>query len=57
MSTPLAELREQAIELRRQGRSRREIKEILQIGSNQALNEALRGESAADVDLAPERQR
>jgi transcriptional regulator with XRE-family HTH domain len=39
-----AELRDQAIALRREGKSRREIKEILRIGSNQTLNEALRGE-------------
>jgi transcriptional regulator with XRE-family HTH domain len=38
------ELREQAIALRRAGRSRREIKELLGIGSNQTLNDALRGE-------------
>ena len=38
------ELREQAIALRRAGRSRREIKDLLGIGSNQTLNEALRGE-------------
>jgi hypothetical protein len=38
------ELREQAIALRRAGRSRREIKELLGIGSNQTLNEALKGE-------------
>jgi predicted transcriptional regulator len=38
------ELREQAVALRRAGRSRREIKELLGIGSNQTLNEALRGE-------------
>jgi transcriptional regulator with XRE-family HTH domain len=38
------ELREQAIALRRAGRSRREIKGLLGIGSNQTLNEALRGE-------------
>ena len=44
MNTSLAELREQAIALRRAGKSRREIKEILRIGSNQTLNEALRGE-------------
>src|SRR5215468_304997 len=46
MSKPLAELREQAIALRRAGKSRREIKEILRIGSNQTLNDALRGEPA-----------
>ena len=39
-----SELREQAIALRRAGRSRREIKELLGIGSNQTLNEALGGE-------------
>jgi transcriptional regulator with XRE-family HTH domain len=44
MSQQLARLREEAIALRRQGRSRREIKEMLRIGSNQTLNEALRGE-------------
>ncbi len=38
------ELREQAIALRRAGRSRREIREALGITSNQTLNEALRGE-------------
>lgn len=38
------QLREQAIALRRAGKSRREIKELLAIGSNQTLNEALRGE-------------
>jgi transcriptional regulator with XRE-family HTH domain len=43
-TTPFLQLREQAIALRRAGRSRREIKELLSIGSNQTLNEALRGE-------------
>jgi orotate phosphoribosyltransferase-like protein len=37
-------LRERAIELRRAGRSRREIQQLLAIGSNATLNEALRGE-------------
>jgi predicted transcriptional regulator len=37
-------LRAQAIALRRAGKSRREIKEILGIGSNQTLGDALRGE-------------
>ena len=41
---PLPQLRERAVALRRAGRSRREIKEILRIGSNQTLNDALRGE-------------
>jgi transcriptional regulator with XRE-family HTH domain len=39
-----SQLREQAIALRRAGKSRREIKELLGIGSNQTLNNALRGE-------------
>lgn len=42
--TAFSELREQAIALRRAGKSRREIKEILHIGSNETLNDALRGE-------------
>ena len=42
--TALLQLREQAIALRRVGKSRREIKELLGIGSNQTLNYALRGE-------------
>jgi len=37
-------LRKRAIELRRAGRSRREIQQLLAIGSNATLNEALRGE-------------
>ena len=37
-------LREQAIALRRAGKSRREIKELLAITSNWTLNEVLRGE-------------
>src|ERR1700683_867266 len=41
---PLTQLREQAIALRRAGKSRREIKKILQINSNWRLNESLRGE-------------
>jgi len=43
-TTAFLRLREQAIALRRAGRSRREIKDLLGIGSNQTLNEALRGE-------------
>ena len=46
-------LREQAIALRRAGRSRREIKEILGIGSNQTLNEALRGEPPPEWTRRP----
>lgn len=41
---PFSELREQAITLRRAGRSRREIQQILQIRSNARLNDVLRGE-------------
>jgi transposase len=41
---PLSELRERAIALRRTGKSRREIRKILQIRSNERLSEALRGE-------------
>lgn len=40
----LSQLREQAIALRRAGKSRREIKELLQIRSNGRLNDALQGE-------------
>src|ERR1700733_2361205 len=40
----LPQLREQSIALRRAGKSRREIKEILGIRSNETLNEALKGE-------------
>lgn len=41
---PFEALREQAIALRRAGKSRRQIKEILGIGSNTTLNQALSGE-------------
>ncbi len=46
MSQKLAftQLREQAIALRRAGKSRREISELLAITSHRTLNEALRGE-------------
>src|SRR5258708_36655035 len=40
----LAHLREQAVGLRRAGKSRREIQAILQIRSNEMLNNLLRGE-------------
>jgi transposase len=42
--TAFPQLREQAIALRRAGKSRREIKEILRITSNTTLNDALKGE-------------
>ena len=48
-----AQLRERAIALRRAGRSRREIKEILGIGSNQTLTEALRGEPPPEWTRRP----
>ncbi|MGN6796162.1 MAG: hypothetical protein ACTHJW_27565 [Streptosporangiaceae bacterium] len=47
------ELRNQAITLRRQGKSRREIKAILRIGSNHVLNEVLRGEPPPDWTRRP----
>ena len=40
----LPQLREQAVALRRAGKSRREIQQLLQIRSNGTLNEVLRGE-------------
>ena len=43
-SNKFAALRTQAIELRRAGKSRREIKAILGIASDQTLGDALRGE-------------
>jgi transposase len=46
-------LRGQAIALRRAGHSRREIKEILGIGSNQTLTEALRGEPPPEWTRRP----
>src|ERR1017187_2355015 len=45
--------REQAIALRRAGRSRREIKEILGITSNETLDKALKGEPPAAWTLRP----
>lgn len=43
-STTLTQLREQAVALRRAGKSRREIKAMLRIGSNATLNAVLAGE-------------
>jgi transposase len=45
--------REQAIALRRAGKSRREIKEILGVGSNQTLNELLAGEPPPEWTRRP----
>ena len=47
------QLRERAIALRRAGRSRREIKEILGITSNQTLTETLRGEPPPEWTRRP----
>ena len=47
------ELREQAIALRRAGRSRREIKDLHGIGSNQTLNEVLKGEPPLPQNVRP----
>ncbi len=53
-TSPSAErVRERAIALRRAGHSFREIKEILGIGSNQTLNEALRGEPPPEWTRRP----
>src|SRR5271165_392805 len=46
-------LRARAIELRRAGRSRREIKAILGIASNQTLGDALRGEPPPEWTRRP----
>ena len=47
------QLREQAIALRRAGKSRREIKAILGIGSNETLGKALRGEPPPEWTRRP----
>ncbi len=46
-------LRQQAIALRRAGRSRREIKDLLGIGSNATLDRALRGEPPPEWTRRP----
>jgi hypothetical protein len=46
-------VRERAIALRRAGHSFREIKEILGIGSNQTLHDALRGEPPPEWTRRP----
>jgi predicted transcriptional regulator len=51
--TGFAELRKQAIALRRAGKSRSEIKQLLAIGSNSTLNEALSGEPPPEWTLRP----
>lgn len=52
-SADFEKLRQHAITLRRAGKSRREIKEQLAIGSNATLNEALRGEPPQPWTLRP----
>jgi transposase-like protein len=47
------QLREQAIALRRAGKSRREIKELLGITSNHTLNESLKGEPPLPQNFRP----
>jgi transcriptional regulator with XRE-family HTH domain len=47
------QLREQAIALRRAGKSRREIKELLGITSGEILNEALKGEPPQPWNVRP----
>ena len=48
-----SQLREQAIALRRAGKSRREIKELLGITSNWTLNESLEGEPPLPQNFRP----
>ena len=48
-----SQLREQAIALRRAGKSRREIKELLGITSNWTLNESLKGEPPLPQNFRP----
>jgi predicted transcriptional regulator len=50
---PFSQLRAEAIALRRAGRSRREIKELLAITSNNTLNEALKGEPPLARNFRP----
>jgi transcriptional regulator with XRE-family HTH domain len=50
---PFEKLREQAIALRRAGRSRREIRQILGIGSNSTLNKVLAGEPPPEWTRRP----
>jgi transposase len=52
-SKPADARREQAIALRRAGKSRREIKEILGVGSNATLNELLEGEPPLESTRRP----
>jgi transposase-like protein len=51
--TAFPQLREQAIALRRAGKSRREIKELLGITSNWTLNESLKGEPPLPQNFRP----
>jgi hypothetical protein len=53
MKAGFPQLREQAIALRRAGRSRREIKDLLGISSGEILNEALKGEPPQPWNVRP----
>ena len=53
ISLSFPELREQAIALRRAGKSRRQIKELLGVGSNTTLNEARAGEPPPEWTRRP----
>src|SRR6266487_2596908 len=52
-TTPIDGRREQAIALRRAGKSRRQIKEILGVGSNATLNELLASEPPPEWTRRP----
>src|SRR6266516_3781814 len=52
-TTPIDGRREQAIALRRAGKSRRQIKEILGVGSNATMNELLAGEPPPEWTRRP----
>src|SRR5579859_877142 len=55
MRTPqeMAALRQRIVQLRREGKSRREIKEILTTVSNRTLDEALKGEPPPEWTRRP----
>ena len=52
-SQEIATLRERAVQLRRQGKSRRQIKEILGSMSNSTLDDALKGEPPPEWTRRP----
>src|SRR5258708_31565030 len=53
MNTSLADFKEQAIALRRAGKSRRQILEILGVRNNDILTDALRGEPPPEWTKRP----